>query len=161
MLENPTITKLESILKEIAQYEKKGFDASILKIFIKDFKNFLKISGEEIIYHADDDFNFDQKLDVIKSFLEDKKAFPTIKEIIEFGNKNLQIDFRDQKESRNTTINRIIGRIKSTPELKDALKIAVLNIRNEIVHKKRNIKSRKELINADTFIKWAEIIKNI
>jgi hypothetical protein len=100
-------------------------------------------------------------LEIIKSFLEDKKAFPTITEVIQFANDRLQLDFKDQKESREITISRIIGRIKTKPELKDKLKEAVLSIRNEMVHTSHSTKSKKQIISAEIFSKWADIIKNI
>lgn len=160
-MENTTLKKLEEILKEISFYEKKGFDASPLKIFVKNFKEYLKITGQDqISLFQSDQLTFDKKLEIIQEFLEDQKVFPTIKEVIDFANAKLNLDFRDQKASREITISRIISRIRTKPELKDVLKLAVISIRNEQVHSAKP-KSKREVINAETFIKWAEIIKNI
>lgn len=158
-MENNTLNKLEGILKELSSYERKGLDTSSLKIFIKNFKEFIKLNTQPNLFS--EELTFENKLEIIKSFLEDKRAFPTIIEVIEFANERLQLDFKDQKESREITISRIIGRIKTKPELKDQLKEAVLSIRNEMVHKSRSTKSKKQIINAETFSKWADIIKNI
>lgn len=158
-MENPTLKKLEEIAKEISLYEKKGFDASSLKLFIKNFKRYLQITNQLELPFSDDQAGLEAKLKVIKEFLEDKKVFPTISDVIDFANLKLNLDFRDQKASRETTISRIISRIESKPELKDVLKAAVISIRNEKVHTPS--KSRKEVISAETFIKWADIIKNI
>lgn len=160
MTENSIVRKLEEALKEISFYEKKGFDASSLKIFIKNFKEYLKVTNQPSLFTTDE-LTFDKKLDIIQTFLEDKKAFPTIIEVIDFANTQLNLDFKNQKESRDVTISRIIGRIRSKPELKDILKSAVLSIRNEKVHKSHRTTSKKEIINAETFSMWADIIKNI
>jgi len=158
-MENSAIKKLEEVLKELSTYEKKGLDTSSLKIFIKNLKEFIKLNAPTNL--LSEELTFDNKLEIIKSFLEDKKAFPTINEVIQFANDRLQLDFKDQKESREVTISRIISRIKSKPELKDKLKTAVLSIRNEMVHSSRSTKSKKQIISAATFSKWADIIKNI
>jgi len=158
-MENKILKNLEDALRELSSFEKKGLDTSSLKIFIKNFKQFIDLNREPTLFS--EELSFESKLEIIKSFLEDKKAFPTIEEVIHFANNSLKLDFKDQKESRTTTINRIISRIKTKPELKDQLKMAVLKIRNEIVHSSRSNKSKKEIINANTFSRWAEIIKNI
>lgn len=158
-MENNTLAKLEEVLRELSVYEKKGLDTSSLKIFIRNFKEFIKLNTLPITFA--EELTFDKKLEIIKSFLEDKAAFPTINKVILFANDNLQLEFKDQKESREITISRIISRIKSKPELKDKLKMAVLSIRNEMVHTSRSTKSKKQIISAETFSKWADIIKNI
>jgi hypothetical protein len=158
-MENNTLNKLEEVLKELSIYEKKGLDTSSLKIFIKNFKEFIKLNESPKLFM--EELTFDKKLEVIQSFLEDKKAFLTINEVIQFANDRLQLDFKDQKESREITISRIISRIKSKPELKEKLKLAVLSLRNEMVHTSRSTKSKKQIISAETFSKWADIIKNI
>ena len=158
-MEDNTLKKLEEALRELSPHEKKGLDTSSLKIFIKNLKEFMKLY--EPTNMLTQELTFERKLEIIKSFLEDKKAFPTINEVIQFANDRLQLDFKDQKESREITITRIISRIKSKPELKDKLKEAVLSIRNEIVHTSRSTKSKKQIISAETFSKWADIIKNI
>lgn len=158
-MENEILKKIEITAKELAPYEKKGLDTSSLKIFIKNFKEFLKLNSNST-FHTDN-LSFEDKLAVIKSFLEDKKVFPNIKNVIEFANEKLFLDFKDQKESRETTINRIIGRIRKKPELKEKLKLAVVSIRNDITHTNHPIKTNKEVINAENFSRWADIIKNI
>lgn len=160
-MSNDITRKFDDILKDMSFYEKKGFDASSLKIFVKNFKEYLKVTGQEDISLNRDELTFDDKLALIQNFLQDKKAFPTIKEIIEFANNKLNLEFKDQKAGRELTIHRIISRIKSKPELKDILKSAVVALRNEKVHSVKRVGTKKELISADTFIKWAEIIKNI
>ena len=159
-MQDSILNKLEDIQRELSTYEKKGLDTSSLKIFIRNFKEFIKLN-EPAKLISPEELTFDKKLEIIKSFLEDKKAFLTIIEVIQFANDRLQLDFKDQKESREITIARIIGRIKTKPELKDKLKLAVLSLRNEIVHTSRSSRSRKQIITAETFSKWAEIIKNI
>jgi len=154
-----TVKQLEDILKQISPYEKKGLDTSSLKIFIRNLKEFIKLNEQPNLFTIE--LTFEDKLQVIKSFLEDKKAFPTIKDVINFANYRLNLDFRDQKASRDVTISRIIGRINSKPELKETLKNAVLSIRNEMVHNAHARKSKKQIITAETFSKWADIIKNI
>jgi hypothetical protein len=158
-MEKNILEKLEEVSKELSPYEKKGLDTSSLKIFIKNFKEFIKLNNQPYLFS--EELTFDKKLEIIKSFLEDTKVFQTINEVIKFANDRLQLDFKNQKESRELTISRIILRIKTKPELKDKLKDAVLSIRNEMVHKSRSSKSKKQIISAETFSKWADIIKNI
>lgn len=153
---NNHIETLETILKELSIFEKRGLDTSSLKMFIKNYKSFERLNRQESISQME--LPFEKKLELIKSFLEDKKAFPRISDIIDFANNELQIEFKDQKESRPVTIDRIISRIEKNPELKEILKRAVLNIRNKKVH---NSKTKKDLITSETFNRWAEIIKNI
>lgn len=150
------LNKLECILKELSSFEKMGLDTSSLKIFIKNYKNFLKINERSI-----EQLSLDEKLNLVQKFLEDKKVFPTIKDVITFANDKLGLDFKDQKESRNVTISRIIGRIRNNPTLKEKLKLAVLSMRNEKMHNISSSKSKKEIITAETFDKWAEIIRKI
>jgi len=159
-MENNILIKLEDILKDLSPYQKKGLDTSSLKIFIKNFKDFLEFNDPISLPSKNSEINFDEKLTIIKSFLEDRKAFPTIKDVINFANDRLNLDFKDQKESRTLTISRIITRISNKPELKDLLKKAVITLRNEIVHNGSK-KSKKQIISVDTFNKWADIIKNI
>ncbi|MDD3773588.1 MAG: hypothetical protein PHC38_13170 [Weeksellaceae bacterium] len=158
-MENNTLNKLEEALKELNIYEKKGLDTSSLKIFIKNLKEFLKVNEQPTLFKGE--LSFEEKLSIIKTFLEDKKAFPTIKDVIDFANGRLNLEFKDQKESRDITISRIIGRINSKPELKETLKKAVISIHNEMVHTPQTKKSKKQIITTETFSKWADIIKNI
>ncbi|MDL2252384.1 hypothetical protein LJC12_06020 [Odoribacter sp. OttesenSCG-928-J03] len=150
------LNRLEIILKELSPLEKKGLDTSSLKIFIKNYKNFIKINESSVESLTDE-----EKFDLVKRFLEDKKVFPTIKDVIFFANDKLGLDFKDQKESRDITIARIISRMKNNPLLKDKLKLSVLSMRNEKMHNISSSKSKKEIISAETFDKWAEIIRKI
>lgn len=150
------LDKLEAVLKELSPFEKKGLDTSSLKIFIKNYKNFIKLNESSI-----EQLSFEEKLDLIKKFLEDKKVFPAIKDVISFANEKLGLEFKDQKESRDITISRIVGRVRNNPALKDKLKLSVLSMRNEKMHNISSSKSKKEIISAETFDKWAEIIRKI
>lgn len=154
---NPyVLDQLESILKQLSPYEKNGLDTSSLKIFIKNFRNFLKIHDP-----STDQLSFEDKISLVQEFLEDKKAFPTIKDVINFANENLGLDFKDQKASRKITILRIVGRIRTNPSLKEQLKLSVRAMRNEKMHSISLNKTKQELISAETFDKWAEIILKI
>ncbi|MDR0506112.1 MAG: hypothetical protein LBH32_04760 [Dysgonamonadaceae bacterium] len=160
MENNVILSKLEDIQKELRPFEKQGLDTSSLKIFVKNFKEFLKLNNQSSLFQQE--LKFEDKLSIIKSFLEDKKAFPKIENVIVFANERLGIEFKNQKKSRETTISLIISRISSKPELKDKLKEAVLSIRNEMVHSNtKNKKSSKQIITTESFSKWADIIKNI
>lgn len=158
-MENSLLEKLEEAQRELGVYERRGLDTSSFKIFLKNFRQFLRLINEETPYTQE--LPFEDKLDIIKSFLEDRRAFPRINDVIKFANEKLGIEFKNQKESRKTTISRIIGRIRSKPELKEDLKLAVISVRNEMMHRSSSIKSRKDIVNAQTFSRWAEIIKNI
>ena len=158
-MNNIILSKLEDIQKELRPFEKQGLDTSSLKIFIKNFKEFLKLNSQSDLFQQE--LSFDERLSIIKSFLEDKKAFPKIENVITFANEQLGIDFKNQKKSREATILLIISRITSKPELKDKLKEAVLSIRNEMVHNTKSKKSNKQIITTESFSKWADIIKNI
>jgi len=158
-MKNNTLKKLEGVLTELSIYEKKGLDTSSLKIFIKNFKEFIKLSDQNIFNY--EELTFENKLEIIKSFLEDKKVFPRINDVIQFANDRLNLDFKDQKASREVTIKRIIEKIRNKPGLTKILKTAVLSIQNEMVHTYPSSKSKKEIISAETFGKWADIIQNI
>ncbi|RLD55355.1 MAG: hypothetical protein DRJ01_16770, partial [Bacteroidetes bacterium] len=120
---NKYINQLEEILKELSTFEKKGLDTSSLKLFIKNIKTFKKIQDTQNNTYSKN-ISFNEKLEIIKAFLEDKKVFPRIKDVIEFANNELSLEFKDQKESRALTIKRIIGRIQRNPELKEKIKEA-------------------------------------
>lgn len=150
------LEQLELILKELSPFEKKGLDTSSLKIFMKNYKNFIKIQESSV-----ETLSIEEKLDLIKRFLEDKKIFPAIKDVISFANDKLGLEFKDQKESRGITISRIVGRVRNNPTLKDKLKLSVISMRNEKMHNISSSKSKKEIISAETFDKWAEIIRKI
>lgn len=153
------IDQLEKIMKELSEYEKRGLDSSSLRVFIKNLKTFQKLQIYEQS-RVDQSQTFDEKLAIIKSFLEDRKAFPRIKDVIDFANTQLSIEFIDQKESRDITIKRIIGRIQETPVLKEKVKIAVLNIRNQKAHSTSK-RTKREIESQESFSKWAEILRNL
>lgn len=154
------IAYLENMLKDLSEYEKKGLDTSSLKLFIKNMKMFEKIQSMDS-YEKTKRLSFDDKLEIIKSFLEDKKVFPRISDVIDFANSELELGFKDQKESRDITIKRVIGRIKQKPELKEKVKISVQKIRNEKVHSPKASKSKKDVENTALFMRWAEILKEL
>jgi len=154
------INELEKILKNLSDYNKMGLDTSSLNLFIKNLKTFEKIQNSRLNNSATN-MSFEDKLELIKAFLEDKKVFPRIKDVVEFANQELYLNFKDQKESRTLTIKRIIGRIEKNPELKEKIKSAVINIRNKKVHSHNSYKSKKEIEKVESYTKWAEILKNI
>jgi len=150
---------LESMMKDLAPFEKKGLDTSSLRLFIKNLKTFQKLQKIEQSRYGQN-LSFEDKLNIIKTFLEDRKAFPRIKDIVNFANEQLSLGFKDQKESREVTIRRVIGRIEETPELKEKVKNAVINIRNQKVHSSAK-KTKREIESVESFAKWAEILRNI
>lgn len=147
------------MMKDLASFEKKGLDTSSLRLFIKNLKTFQKLQKLEQSRFGQN-LSFEEKLAIIKSFLEDKKAFPRIKDIVDFANEQLSLGFKDQKESRDVTIRRVIGRIEKTPDLKEKVKNAVIKIGNQKVHTSSK-KSKKEIESVESFAKWAEILRNI
>lgn len=157
---NKYINQLEEILKELSTFEKKGLDTSSLKLFIKNIKTFKKIQDTQNNTYSKN-ISFNEKLEIIKAFLEDKKVFPRIKDVIEFANNELSLEFKDQKESRALTIKRIIGRIQRNPELKEKIKEAIIKIRNEKIHSHSSYKTKKEIEKVESYTKWAEILSNL
>lgn len=153
------ISYLEKMMKDLSSYEKKGLDTSSLRLFIKNLKTFQKLKMFENS-KFNQNLSFEEKLEIIKSFLEDRKAFPRIKDVIDFANEKLSLGFLDQKEARVVTIKRIIGRIHDTPDLKEKVKYAVIEIRNQNAHTTK-MKSKKDLESAESFSKWAEILRNL
>lgn len=154
------IHEAELLLKSLSEYESKGLDTSSLKLFIKNLKTFNKIQKAKA-YNYSQKLPFSEKLSIIKSFLEDKKIFPRIIDVINFANQELSLDFKDQKESRETTIRRIIGRIEETPELKEKVKSAVMRIRNREFHNSSSNMTKKEREKAESYARWAEILTNL
>lgn len=154
------ILNAEELLKSLSEYEKKGLDTSSFKIFIKNLKTFNKIQKARISNFSQR-LSFEEKLNIIKSFLEDKKVFPRISDVIEFANNELSLDFKDQKESREITIRRIIGRIAQTPFLKDKLKEAVMRIRNQEIHNQNPKSNKKDKEKAESYARWADILINL
>ncbi len=158
MFEN-YIEYLEKMMKELSEFERKGLDTSSLRLFVKNLKTFQKLQKFEQ-NRTSQNLSFEEKLEIIKSFLEDIKAFPRIKDVIAFANEKLSLGFLDQKEARDVTIKRIIGRIQETPELKEKMKFAVLEIRNQNAHSTKK-RTKKDLDSAESFSKWAEILRNL
>ncbi|WP_299766559.1 hypothetical protein [uncultured Dokdonia sp.] len=154
------IIQLEKTLRELSDYEKRGLDTSSLRIFIKNLKIFEKIQESRNL-KSNKKISFEDKLELIKSFLEDKKVFPRIRDLIDFTNVEMGLGFKDQKESRALTIQRIIKRIEKRPELKDKVKLAVQKIRNETFHNQSIQLDKKELSKIESFTKWAEILSNL
>lgn len=156
-----TLNDFENILKKLSPYEKKGLDTSSLRLFIKNLKVFYKIqcSRENKI---EDNISFDEKLNTIKLFLEDKNAFPKISDIIYFVINEIAIEFKDQKQSRVKTIEIIIDRIARNPELKEKVKESARNIRNQKAHLSNSShKSKNETDSIESFAKWAEILSKL
>jgi hypothetical protein len=158
MFEN-YIEYLESMMKDLSIFEKKGLDNSYLRLFIKNLKTFQKLHKLEQSRYGQN-LSFDEKLIIIKSFLEDKKAFPRILDIVDFANEQLSLGFKDQKEARDVTIRRVLGRIEETPELKEKVKVAVLNIRNQKAHSSSK-RTKRDIESVESFSKWAEILRNL
>jgi hypothetical protein len=158
MFEN-YIEYLESMMKDLSIFEKKGLDTSSLRLFIKNLKTFQKLHKLEQSRYGQN-LSFDEKLIIIKSFLEDKKAFPRILDIVDFANEQLSLGFKDQKEARDVTIRRVLGRIEETPELKEKVKVAVLNIRNQKAHSSSK-RTKRDIESVESFSKWAEILRNL
>jgi len=154
------IRYLENLMNDLSFYENKGLDTSSLRLFIKNLKTFQKIQKIQE-FKVSQSLSFAEKLNIIKSFLEDKKIFHNIKRVIDFANKELDLGFRDQKESRKTTIRRVIGKIEETPELKEKVKLAVLKIRNQKMHYISKKRTKKEIESAESYAKWAEILRNL
>ncbi len=157
MILEDKIFEAEALLKSLSDFEKMGLDTSSLKMFIKNLKTFSKIQKAKASNYSQR-LTFDEKLNIIKTFLEDKKVFPRIYNVIQFANEELSLSFKDQKESRQITIRRIIGRIEQTPELKEKVKSAVIRIRNKEMHKSNSKMTKKELEKAESFARWAEIL---
>lgn len=157
---NKYIEEIEIMMKDLSIYEKKGLDTSSLRLFLKNLKTYSKIQRLEID-NSSKNMSFSEKLEIIKNFLEDKKAFPRIIDVINFANDKLGLGFIDQKESRNVTIKRIIGRINETPFLKDKVKNAVFEISNQINGSSTSNSTKREKESIESFSKWAQILRNI
>lgn len=156
------LEELETIQKSLRSQEKKGLDTSSLKVFIKNLKIYIKIiEAQENIYNKN--ISFEKKLDIIQTFLEDKKVFPRIGDVINFANQNLYLGFKDQKESRAVTIRRIIGRIQQNPLLKEDVVKAVSKIRNEYIHsiEPSQLTTKKQIEKMDSYSRWFEILRNL
>ena len=156
MILDENLENLEKTLKKLSIYEKQGLDLSYLKSFIKNYKTFIKINDIQPDYI---DMTEKKKLSIIKTFLEDKKVFPRIVDIIEFVNNELYLNFKSQNASREATIQRIIKRIEKNPEIKTKLKNVLQDILNN--SKTKNNKLNNNLSNSDDLFKWAEMLKDI
>lgn len=153
------IEDLDLILRNLSEYEKKGLDTSSLKLFIRNLKTFNKVQkSRENRYLSN--ITLEDKLDLIRSFLEDKIVFPKIKDVIDFSNNILGLNFRDQKESRSLTIQRIIKRIEKDPQLKNNIKDAVKDlVKSNAGYKKSEGGNGKSDI--ESYSKWAEVLSNL
>lgn len=156
MIIDENLESLEKALKKLSVYEKQGLDLSYLKSFIKNYKTFITINDIKPDYI---DMTENKKLSIIKTFLEDKKVFPRITDIIEFVNNELYLNFKSQNASREATIQRIIKRIEKNPEIKTKLKNVLQDILNN--NKTKNYKLNNNLSNSDDLFKWAEMLKDI
>jgi len=156
MILDENLENLEKTLKKLSVYERQGLDLSYLKSFIKNYKTFITINNIQPDYI---DMTENKKLSIIKTFLEDKKVFPRITDIIEFVNNELYLNFKSQNASREATIQRIIKRIEKNPEIKTKLKNVLQDILNN--SNTRNYKSNNNFSNSDDLFKWAEMLKDI
>jgi hypothetical protein len=156
------LIRVEELLRSLSEYERVGLDTSSLKVFIKNLKTFSKLQKVSALNQSEH-MTFSEKLIIIKSFLEDKKLFPKISDVIKFANEELSLDFKDQKESRSVTIRRVIGRIEETPELKEMVKSAVNRLRNQAIHGRPNTSksSKKDMERIETYARWAEILMKL
>jgi hypothetical protein len=150
------LESLENVLKQLSIYEKKGFDLSYLRSFIKNYKIFVEINDIKPDYTI---LPEDSKVLIIKGFLEDTNIFPRIIDIIEFSNKELGLGFKSQNASRETTIQRIVKRIENDPDVKVKLKETLQYISKQ--SKAKKTKTIKNLSNSDDLMKWAEMLKDI
>jgi len=156
MIIDENLEILEKTLKKLSIYEKQGLDLSYLKSFIKSYKTFISINDIKPDYI---NMTEDKKLSIIQTFLEDEKVFPKIRNIIEFVNNELHLNFKSQNASREITIQRIIKRIEKNPEIKTKLKNVLQEILNE--NKTKSYKLNTNLTNYNDLSKWAEMLKDI
>lgn len=152
------IEDLEKVLKNISKYERIGLDTSYLKSFIKNYKLFLELHNiEPDVIHD----NFSDRMRILTSILSDKKLFPRIIDIVEFSNSNLDIKFKSQKASRETTISRIIKRAEKDDAFKETLKSKLTSLINDGYYKEKNksVSLKKSTLN--DLEKWAKMLKDV
>ncbi|MBO9497298.1 hypothetical protein J7438_24905 [Thalassotalea sp. G20_0] len=150
---------LERILKDLSDYEKKGLDTSYLKSFIKQYKVFIDINdlGSDI-----SSYSYEDKLEIIREIMSDRSIFPNIKDIIFFANEEMDIEFKSQNASRDTTISRIIKRVEKDPEVKRKLKRSLLwAIEDAGYALKTKSHSSRKASNSIELSKWVEILKDL
>ncbi len=85
-----------------------------------------------------------------------------IVDIVEFSNANLDIEFRSQKASRDTTISRIIKRAEKDNAFKNTLKNKLTSLINDGYYNKEQKKSaisKKPTLN--DLDKWAKMLRDI
>tara|TARA_R110001583_G_C5649191_1_gene408540 strand:- start:1408 stop:1878 length:471 start_codon:yes stop_codon:yes gene_type:complete len=152
------IEELEKVLKNISKYERIGLDTSYLKSFIKNYKLFLELHDIEPDIIKDND---SERMIILRSILSDRKLFPRIIDIVEFSNSNLDIEFKSQKASRETTIGRIIKRAEKDDDFKDNLKNKLKSLISDGYYKeqKQSIISKKSTLN--DLDKWAKMLKDL
>ncbi|EHJ93614.1 hypothetical protein [Vreelandella boliviensis] len=152
------VESLERVLKNVSEYERIGLDTSYLKAFIKNYKLFLELHNIESDLENN---SYSDRMKILESILSDKKLFPRIIDIVEFSNKNLDIEFRSQKASRDTTISRIIKRAEKDVEFKENLKSKLTYLINDGYYKeqKKTVSSKKSMLN--DLDKWAKMLKDL
>lgn len=152
------IENLEKVLKNISKYERIGLDTSYLKSFIKNFKLFMELNDiEPDVEHG----SYSERMKILTSILSDKKLFPRIVDIVEFTNTNLDIEFKSQKASRDTTITRIIKRAEKDESFKDNLKMKLSSLINDGYYKeqKKTVASKESRLN--DLDKWAKMLRDL
>jgi hypothetical protein len=152
------IENLENVLKNISKYERIGLDTSYLKSFIKNFKLFMELNDiEPDVEHG----NYSDRMKILKNILSDKKLFPRIIDIVEFTNTNLDIEFKSQKASRDTTIIRIIKRAEKDDGFKDNIKKKLASLIDDGYYKeqKKTVASKESRLN--DLDKWAKMLRDL
>jgi dephospho-CoA kinase len=149
------ISQLEDVLNDVRQYEKLGLDTSYLKLFIKNYKLFLKLNNIETEYSESNRFK------ILEEILNNRQLFPTISDIIYFSNYNLGVEFKSQKASREITINRIIKRAEKDESFKNVLKSKLSSFIAEGHYKEQKTMSTVKPINYNDLEQWAKMLKDI
>ncbi|MGE6648474.1 hypothetical protein ACQKE0_04275 [Shewanella colwelliana] len=153
------INELEKVLKELSIYEKQGLDTSYLKSFIKQYKMFLQLNDikPDLSGYSDK-----KKFNIISEIMNDKTIFPTIRHIILFANEEMDLEFKSQKTSRETTISRILKRVEKDPEFKQKLKKSLLWLIDETGYEfKSKSTSIKRENNSSHLEQWVKMLKDL
>ncbi|MBU2932213.1 hypothetical protein [Vibrio cyclitrophicus] len=149
------VEKLEIILKEVRKYEKQGLDTSYLKLFIKDYKFFLELNDIKVERTENSRFK------ILEEILNNKELFPRIIDIIDFSNNNLGIEFKSQKTSRETTINRIIKRAEKDEKFKNILKSKLSSLISDGYYSNKKTISSSKIKHYNDLEQWAKMLKDI
>ncbi len=149
------VEKLEIILKEVRKYEKQGLDTSYLKLFIKDYKFFLELNDIKVERSENSRFK------ILEEILNNKELFPRIIDIIEFSNNNLGIEFKSQKTSRETTINRIIKRAEKDEKFKNILKSKLSSLISDGYYSNKKTIPSSKIKHYNDLEQWAKMLKDI